>query len=79
MPHTHGYVGRCRAAAVADMAEAIRTGRGHRCSGELAYHVLDIMHAFHDASEQGRHVELESTCERPAAMPAGLKKNPLDD
>ena len=77
--HTHGYVGQCRAAAVADMAEAVATGSPHRCSGELAYHVLDIMHAFHDASDQGVYVELESTCAQPAAMPVGLRPNPLDD
>ena len=32
-----------------------------RASGELAYHVLDIMHAFYEASDQGRHLELSST------------------
>ncbi|MGB9586736.1 MAG: gfo/Idh/MocA family oxidoreductase, partial [Armatimonadota bacterium] len=56
-----------------------RSGRKHRASGELAYHVLDIMHAFHDASDQGKRVDLESTCERPAALPVGLKPGTLDE
>jgi predicted dehydrogenase len=52
--------------------EALRAGRPHKANGALAYHVLDLMHAFHDASDQGRHIMLESTCERPEPMPEGL-------
>ncbi|MFO7632789.1 MAG: gfo/Idh/MocA family oxidoreductase, partial [Caldilinea sp.] len=59
-----------RGLGLADMAGGIRSGRAHRANGELAYHVLDIMHAIHDASAEGRHVLLESTCERPEAMAA---------
>jgi predicted dehydrogenase len=59
-----------RGIGVADMVQAIHSERPHRASGELAYHVLDIMHAFHDASEQGRHIELDSTCEQPEPLPA---------
>lgn len=35
---------------LAQTAEGIRNERPHRANGELAYHVLDIMHAIHDAS-----------------------------
>lgn len=76
---THGYEENSRGIGVADMAYALRSGRKHRASGELAYHVLDIMHAFHDASDQGKRVDLESTCERPAALPVGLKPGTLDE
>jgi hypothetical protein len=51
------------------MAEALRTGRRHRASGDMGYHVLDIMHAIHEASGEGRHIELSSTMEQPAALP----------
>jgi predicted dehydrogenase len=78
LPLTHEYAENSRGIGPADMAAAIATGRPHRASGELAYHVLDIMHAFHDASDQGRHIELESTCERPAPMPMGLLPGTLD-
>ena len=54
------------------MALALRDGRPHRASGDLAYHVLDIMHAIHEASREGRHVELASKCDRPEQLPAGL-------
>jgi len=76
---THGYTERGRGIGVADMACGLRSGRPHRASGELAYHVLDIMHAFHDSSDTGRHVELESTCAQPAMLPVGLEDGKLDD
>ncbi len=62
----------CRGMGVADMALAIRDGRPHRASGELAYHVLDLMAAFHDASLEEHHVQVASTTARPAAFPLGL-------
>lgn len=69
-PLTHAE--NSRSVGVADMVTAARSGRAHRASGALACHVLDIMHALHDASAAGTHVELASTCERPEPMPAGL-------
>jgi predicted dehydrogenase len=79
VPLTHGYAKQNRGLGVADMACAMRSGRPHRANGDLAYHVLDVMHAFHDASTEGRHVELASTCERPAALPLGLIDYQLDE
>lgn len=69
MPITHGYTVNSRGIGVADMAAAMRSGGQHRANGEMAYHVLDIMHAIHDASNEGRHVELTSTCQQPAPLP----------
>ena len=68
MPLTPGSALNDRGIGVIDMAQAIRAERPHRASAQLAYHVLDIMHAFHDASDQGRHIELASTCERPELL-----------
>jgi predicted dehydrogenase len=65
VPLTHGRAEDSRGLGVIDMAEAIIQSRPHRANGELAYHVLDIMHAIHEASEQGRHINLSSTCARP--------------
>lgn len=78
LPLSHGYSENSRGLGVADMAYAIRSGRAHRASGELAYHVLDCMHAFLDASASGRHVELTSLCERPVPLPLGLLEGRLD-
>lgn len=70
MPITRPYTANSRGIGVADLARGLRTGEPHRASGELAYHVLDLMHAIHDASNSGCHVDVASTCERPAPMPA---------
>ncbi len=77
VPDSHNYT-RNRGIGVADMAYALRSGRPNRASGELTYHVLDIMHAIHDASRTGQHVQLASTCQRPAALPVGLPEDKLD-
>ncbi|TFH17887.1 MAG: Gfo/Idh/MocA family oxidoreductase [Lentisphaerales bacterium] len=79
VPLSHGYAENSRCIGTADMAYAIRSGRDHRASGELAYHVLDVMHALHDASREGRHVEPGSTCKQPAPLRADLPPFVLDD
>ena len=76
---THDYADQFRGLGVADMAYALRTGRRQRASGEMAYHVLDVMHAIHDASRTGKHVNLKSTCAQPAPLPTGLRHCILDD
>ncbi len=70
-PLSHGFTDNSRGMGAADMACAIRTGRPHRASAELAFHVLDIMQAADEAASTGRRVELASTCERPAPLPVG--------
>ncbi|MEI6788241.1 MAG: Gfo/Idh/MocA family oxidoreductase [bacterium] len=72
LPLTCGFEPNGRGIGPSDMADAIRTGRAHRANGAMAYHVLDVMHAFHDASANERHIHVESTCEKPALMPLGL-------
>ena len=67
-----------RGAGVADMAYAIQSGRPHRASGDLAFHVLDIMSALDESAEQGRHIDIKSTLDQPAALPAGLADGLLD-
>jgi len=70
--HSHIYPENSRSLGLADMAAAILEGRPHRCSGELAFHVLDVMQSFLESSEQGRRLEIGSSCERPAPMKMGL-------
>jgi len=79
VPLTHGYAENSRGIGVADMAYAIRTGRKHRANSDLTYHVLDIMHGFHDSSNSDALYKLQSTCERPQALPMGLEKGYLDE
>ncbi|MFA6715593.1 MAG: Gfo/Idh/MocA family oxidoreductase [Victivallaceae bacterium] len=77
-PVTHQYTDNMRSIGAADMAKAISTGRKHRASGELAFHVLEIMEAFEKSSNAKKYIELKSTCEQPAAMPVGLRLGELD-
>jgi hypothetical protein len=60
------------------MAQAIRTGRPHRASGELAFHALEVMEAFQKSSDAGVAVEIASRPERPAPMPQRLGTGELD-
>ncbi len=78
IPLMFPYVENSRGIGVADMAYALTTGRPHRASAALAYHVLDVMQAFGEASEAGRHIEIESGVPRPAALPLGLRHGMLD-
>lgn len=79
MPLTHGFTEQGRGLGVADMAYSMRTGRSHRANGELAYHILDIMNSFLDASREGKHYHMESTCDRPKPLPMGLPSDALDE
>jgi predicted dehydrogenase len=78
VPLSHGYAKQNRGIGIADMAYALRSGRPHRASGDLAYHVLDAMQAFLDASQAGKHITLTSACPRPAPLPLGLREGTLD-
>jgi len=69
LPLTYGNTENSRGIGVWDMANALQKGEKARASGELGYHVLDIMASVLESGEQGRHVEVESTVERPASLP----------
>jgi predicted dehydrogenase len=79
IPLTHSYAENSRSLGLADMAYALRTGRLQRAGGELCFHVLDIMHAIHEASDTGQHIKLKSTCSQPAPLPMDLPLGKLDE
>ncbi|MBP1969316.1 putative dehydrogenase [Virgibacillus natechei] len=74
IPLTHGFTDNSRGLGVAEMAHAILAGKVPRAEGELAYHVLDIMQGFYDASETNQHYELASTCVQPTPLPVGINQ-----
>jgi len=78
IPLTHGNIENARGIGVADMASAIRNNRPHRANGNLAAHVLDIMHGFHESSSTGMHYKIAVKCDRPAAFPLGLRSGEVD-
>ncbi|MDK3159485.1 Gfo/Idh/MocA family oxidoreductase [Kamptonema cortianum] len=77
MPPLHAEPG-CRGIGVADMAMAIWNNRPQRMTGELGFHALDIMQSILDASATGKHIILESACERPKALPPGMAQGQVD-
>lgn len=72
IPLTHIYHENSRGIGVADMAYALRNNRKNRCSGELACHVLEIMHGIHIASDNKANYALETSCERPEPLPSDI-------
>jgi predicted dehydrogenase len=79
VPTEHAYAdGNYRIIGVADMAYAIRENRPHRTSGDLAFHVLEVMEALQRSSETGTHVMIQSRPERPAMLPVSLAAGELD-
>jgi predicted dehydrogenase len=71
VPVRAGYADAGRGYGLADMARAIETDRPHRASGELAFHVLEIMESVLRAGAEHTVIELSSTAERPAPVPLG--------
>ncbi len=76
--YSHDYYDNSRGIGVADMAHAVQTGREHRCSGELACHVLEVMQTFERSANEGKMIELSTTCKQPAPFPLGMQKSVLD-
>ncbi|MFF1574313.1 Gfo/Idh/MocA family protein [Leifsonia sp. NPDC058292] len=72
VPVGAGYADAGRGVGLADLARAIETGRPHRASGELAFHVLEIMESIVHAGHAHEVVTLTSTVERPQAVPLGV-------
>ncbi len=57
-----------RGVGLADMVAAIQEDRPHRCSGDLALHVIDVLTSIAQSAEQGEFVTLTTQCERPALL-----------
>ena len=68
VPESAGWRAAGRGYGLADMATAIAAGTPHRASGELAFHVLDVMESILTASASGQVVELSTRAERPEAV-----------
>ena len=60
-----------RGVGLAEMVDAMRSDRPHRASGELAFHVLDVLLALQEATTSGRVEPIGSRAERPAPVGAG--------
>lgn len=57
-----------RTAGAAEMAQAILEERPHRCNGDLALHVIEVMTSILKAGETGQAVNMRTSCDRPDAL-----------
>ncbi len=57
-----------RGVGLADMVAAIQQDRPHRCNGELALHVIDVLTSMMQSAGTGEFVTLSTRCERPAML-----------
>lgn len=69
VPLARPYADNARGLGLADLAAALREGRAPRAAGDLAFHVLEVMHAVEVASANGRHVDIQSAPDRPPPLP----------
>ena len=54
-----------RGVGLSEMAYCVQKQTEHRCSGELALHVLDIIDSTMKASQTGVPQEIKTTCKKP--------------
>jgi predicted dehydrogenase len=68
-----------RGIGAADMIWATRTGRAHRCSGDLALHVLELMSSALASSADGVRVPIATAPAATPLIPEGLAPHSFDD
>lgn len=73
LPLTRPFAVNSRGVGLADMVVGLAEGRPHRASGELAFHVLDVMQSVLDAAAGRSWLPLHSSVERPEALPEGAR------
>jgi predicted dehydrogenase len=57
------------ARGVVELAAAMREGRPHRASAEMAAHIIDVMACIEEAARRGSPVEVRSVFSLPEPMP----------
>lgn len=67
-PSTY-QTGGARGIGVEDLAQSLIDDRPHRASADMAYHVLDVALSIAESAETSQHVDVLSTCPRPAPVP----------
>ena len=72
-PEAGGYREAARGYGVSDLASALTSGTAHRASGEIAYHVLDVMESLLTAADSGKAADVISSCDRPPTVPFGSR------
>lgn len=74
VPGYHGL----RGLGAAEMIDALRSGRPHRASAELAFHALEVMTAFERSAQSKKVIAINSTCGRPDPIARELVDGAFD-
>ena len=54
-----------RGAGLAEMINAIKNKKKHRCNGDLSLHVLNIIDAIHRSARKKKKIKIEVDCSKP--------------
>ena len=57
-----------RGVGLSDMMVGVETGRDHRCSLERSLHTIDVLTSILKSAEEGKAVDIVTTCTQPAAL-----------
>ena len=74
IPPRFPYNENARGVGLADMVEAICSGRRPRADATMALHVLEIIEGLLRSAERGMAYVLTSTCERPLPLAADVRE-----
>lgn len=66
----HAFDDDSRAIGLVDLAYAAQSGRAPRASGDLAFHVYEVMDAIQRAPNEGIYQSIKSRAARPEPLPA---------
>ncbi|MGW9230474.1 Gfo/Idh/MocA family protein [Pseudorhizobium sp. NPDC055634] len=66
--HANGPRANYRTAGLADMAMALIENRDPRCSLERSLHGIDVLTSILRSGEEGRFIEMTTTCTQPAPL-----------
>jgi predicted dehydrogenase len=68
-PIEHGFTENSRGLGLLDLAYAAHEKRPARASGELAFHVFDVMDAMARSAQSRQHEAVHSRCQPPSGLP----------
>lgn len=71
-PGGRPYTTNSRGIGLVDMVLALQEDRPHRCSAEMALHVLEVMDLALEAGRRGEPLSPTTRCERPAPLQGRL-------
>jgi len=73
--NAHGFNEDSRGLGLLDLAYAARDKRSPRASGDMAHHVLEVMLSILESSSERHFVDIQSSCDQPAPLPANFPES----